>query len=794
MILNYFILNLRNIKKQKGYSFINIAGLTLGMASCILILMFVQDELSFDTHHERADDIYRLAMNATIGGELSHMAIPPFAAGPAFAEEIPQIETYVRLFGRSGQVSMGDQQFEEEGIFFSDSTFFDVFTHVFMRGTAEGVLNEPGSTVITSETARRLFGAKDPMGEEINFAGMDLHITGVIEDVPDNSHFTFNYIISFTSLPEDQRGFLNAWLSINGWTYLLLKENPDLDLMTDQFAEIFEAQTGERARGAGMFLEFFLQKLTDIHLHSKLQYELGTNGDIAYVSTFSIVALFILLIACINFMNLSTARATTRGKEVGIRKAVGASRQNLMLRFMGESLFLALIGFVLSLGVVWMALGPFNQLSGKEMSMVDLSRGLILSGMLGIVILTGLVAGSYPAFVISAFNPVSVLRGQMIGGTSGSAIRKSLVVLQFSVSIALIIGTIVVFNQISFMKNKDLGFDKEHLLVMRMTTANEANSFNAFRDDLLTNANILSGAFSTGVPGAVGELRLFIPEGADSSETHVMNLIRVDFDFLQTLGMHLAEGRDFSLDFPSDSTEAWIINETGAARIGFAGDAVEKELELARVRSGRIVGVVEDFHFRSLTEKISPIALMISQQPGRLLSLRINSENISETLAFIEQKWNTFEPARPMDHFFVDEQFAEQYASEEKLADIISIFGILGIFIATLGLFGLASFTVQHRTKEIGIRKVLGASISSVWALIIGDFGVLVLISNIIAWPTAYYVMNDLWLTEFPYRISPALETFIMAGLLSIVITVLSVTYQALSAARANPVRALRSE
>lgn len=794
MLSNYLKISLRNIRRQKGYSLINISGLALGMASCILILMFVQDELSFDTHHEHADRIYRLAMDATIGGELSHMAIPPFAAGPAFAEEIPQIETYVRLFGRSGQVTIGDRQFEEDGIFFSDSTFFDVFTHEFVRGTAKGSLNEPGSVVITSETAMRLFGTDDPMGEQINFADMDLHITGVIDDVPVNSHFTFNYIISFTSLPEQQRGFLRAWLSINGWTYLLLKENPDLDLVTTQFADIYDVQTGEQARGAGMHFEFFLQKLTDIHLYSKLQYELGTNGDITYVTTFSIVALFILLIACINFMNLSTARSAVRGKEVGIRKAVGASRQNLMRRFLGESLFMSLIGFVLSLGIVWLALGPFNQLSGKEMGMLDLSRGLILSGMLGIVILTGLVAGSYPAFVLSAFKPVSVLRGQMVSGASGSMIRKTLVVLQFSVSISLIIGTIVVFNQVDFMKNKDLGFDKEQLLVLRMTTANDADSFNAFRDELLTNSNIVTGAFSTSVPGAVGELRLFIPEGADSSETHVMNLIRVDFAYLETLGMSLADGRDFSVDFPSDSTEAWIINQTGAAKIGFADNAVDKEFELARARKGRIVGVVKDFHFRSLTEEITPVAFMISRQPGRLLSLRINSENVSETISFIEEKWKTFEPERPMDHFFVDEQFSEQYESEEKLADIISIFGVLGIFIATLGLFGLASFTVQRRRKEIGIRKVLGASVNSVWSLIIRDFGVLVLISNVIAWPVAYYVMNEIWLSEFPYRISPALTTFIAAGMLSIIITVLAVSYQALSAARANPVHAIRLE
>lgn len=428
------------------------------------------------------------------------------------------------------------------------------------------------------------------------------------------------------------------------------------------------------------------------------------------------------------------------------------------------------------------------------MGLIDLSRGVILAGILGLVILTGLIAGSYPAFVLSAFKPVSVLWGQMASGASGSTIRKSLVVLQFSISIALIIGTIVVFNQINFMKNKDLGFDKEQLMVMRMTTANDADSFNAFRDELLTNSNIMSGSFSTGVPGAVGELRLFIPEGADSSETHVMNLIRVDFDYLATLGMRLADGRDFSIDFPSDSTEAFIVNETGAAQIGFAGDAVDKELELARVRPGRIVGVVEDFHFRSLTEEITPVAFMISQQPGSMLSLRINSENVSETLSFIEEKWKSFEPERPMNHFFVDERFAEQYESEEKLADIISVFGILGIFIATLGLFGLASFTVQRRTKEIGIRKVLGASIASVWNMIIREFGVLVLISNVIAWPAAYFIMSEVWLSEFPYRISPALTTFITAGLLSIIITVLTVSYQALSAARANPVKALRSE
>lgn len=797
MFFSYLKMAFRNFKKQKGYSFINLSGLAIGMACCILILLFVQDELSFDKYHEKSDRIHRLVIDGVVGGSLSHFAYAPFAAPPAFAQDIPEVESYVRLLqiGRQQPIIYEDKSFEEQGVFLADETFFEIFTHEFIAGNPENVLDEPGSVVITEETARRLFKDEDPIGKTIKWAPLGgMHVKGVIKDVPRNSHFSFNYIISFKSLNEQQRPTLEQWLSISGWGYLLLQEGADPKAVQEKFAPIVEKNTGETARKYGIELTYLLQKMTDIHLKSNLQGEIGTNGNIIYVYVFSAIALFMLLIACINFMNLSTARSSNRAREVGLRKMFGAHRKKLINQFLAESTLLALVGLIIAVMLAWLAMPAFNNFSGKELSINYLSKGIMLAGMLVLIIFTGLLAGSYPAFFLSGFQPISVFRGILSKGSKSSILRKFLVVFQFSISVALIAGTGIVIDQIKYMKNKNLGFDKEQVMVALIQSAETRKNQESVKSELLQNPNINNVTFSSVVPGRGGELRLFLPEGSTGSETHTMRVFRCDYNYLETYGMELLDGRNFSKDFATDIKDAFIINETAARKFGWMEGAVEKKLTFVEVKEGKVIGVVKDFHFTSLQSEIEPLVIMLDEQQFAFVSLKINTQNVSETIDYVRDKWGTFEPDREFNYFFIDNEFAAQYASEERLSEILISFAVIAIFIACLGLFGLASFTAEQRTKEIGIRKILGASPNNIVFNLSKEFIRWVLAANIIAWPAAYYVMNNYWLTNFPYRTNPHLWTFVLAGAASVVIAIITVGFQVFRASIANPADSLRYE
>ena len=795
MLANYIKMTLRNLTKKLSFSIINVCGLALGLACCILILLFVRDELSYDTHHEKAEQIYRLIIDSEIGGAFNQYAVPPFAAAPAFTNELPEIKTFTRLLRRDGQLIYKDKRFDEEKVFFADTTFFDIFSHDFVYGNPETALDRPGAVVITEEIALKIFGTENPLGEAFKINRFEnLHVAGVVRTVPQNSHFRFNYIISMATFQGTQRNFLDRWLNITGWSYLLLDKGVDIDALQTKFEGIVESHTGQRAREVGIKFDFFLQKLTDIHLRSHLQGEIEPTNNIAYVYTFSAVAVFILIIACINFMNLSTARSTMRAKDVGIRKVLGAHKKNIILQFLSESVLISSGGLLLAIGIVLLVLPLFNTLTGKQMEFTDLFDRVILVGIFCLNIFTGVLAGSYPAFVLSSFQPVSVLSGKFSLATKNSVLRKVLVVLQFSISIILIICTIIVVNQVNYMKNKHLGFDKEQVLVITMRTSNRPERFESLKNEMLMNPNIIRASFSSGVPGRTGELRLFLPEGNNATDTHVMNLVRVDHEYLSTYKMEISQGRDFSLDFTTDSTSAFIINETAAKKLGWAESAVDKEFEFLKVRKGNIIGVIKDYHFKSVSEVIEPVVFMVSNRAGFLLSLKLNTDNISETIDYIKEKWSDFEPGRPLNYYFVDEDFSSRYNAEEKVGNITGIFAILGILIAALGLFGLASFMVDRRVKEIGIRKVLGASVTRLLILISNEFAILIIISNIIAWPIAYLVMTKYWLADFPYRINPGVFVFLISGLLSIFITLLAVCYQAIKASLMNPVESLRYE
>ncbi|MFA9454123.1 MAG: ABC transporter permease, partial [Candidatus Aminicenantaceae bacterium] len=545
----------------------------------------------------------------------------------------------------------------------------------------------------------------------------------------------------------------------------------------------------------GISMQFVIQKMTDIHLRSKLQGEIEPTGDIVYVYVFSAIALFILMIACINFMNLSTARSSNRAREVGLRKVFGAFRINLVGQFLLESMLLSLASLGLALGLASLALPLFNNFAGKEMTAGFFFQPPILVGMLVLIIFSGLMAGSYPAFFLSGFQPIAVFRGVLSKGAKSSALRKVLVVFQFSLSVALIIGTGIVLRQIDYMKNKDLGFDKENILVVPVQTPATARNHVGIKAELLQNPNITQATFSSGIPGRTGELRLMIPEGKTQSETFSMFVFRSDYDYVPAYRMRLIAGRNFSEEFSTDANEAYIVNEVAARRFGWTPDeAIGKKLAFAEGRPGKIIGVLSDFHYQPLNQEIEPMALMLEKQALAFVSMRLDPRNTSVGIEFVREKWATLEPGREFDYFFLDDDLATRYASEDRLSDILSLFALLAIVIACLGLFGLASYTAEQRTREIGIRKVLGASINSVIVQLSKEFIKWVMVANIVAWPLTYWLMRNYWLSGFPYRTDPTLWIFLTAGAASIVIALLTVGFQVVRAATANPADSLRHE
>ncbi len=807
MIKNYIKMAFRNMMKQRVFSLINLFGLAVGMACCILILLYVQDELSYDKYHDNYDNIYRITTEGQFGsGALRHFALCSGAMAPVFKEDIPEVLQYTRVFNLQIQqqgrtlISYQDKNFEEQGILFVDSTFFKMFNHEFVFGDPATSLNRPNTVVITEETASRIFGDEDPIGKILQYDQLGdatLEVTAVVRDVPQNSHFTFNYLIPVVTFPPRLRMATMAnWINPTGYSYMLLDENANIEDVQMTMAGIVERKTGQAAKQFNISVTTHLQKMTDIHLRSNLEFEQGPNNDIKYIYIFSAIAVFILVIACINFMNLSTAKSANRAREVGMRKVFGAFKTNLITQFLSESILMSVMSFIFAFIIVWLVLPEFNSITDKNLGLASLYSIPIISVIFGIVAFTGIFAGSYPAFFLSAFRPVIVLKGLLSKG-GGITFRKVMVVLQFSISIALIISTFVVLNQLKFMKNKDLGFDKEQIIIIAVNDSQTVRRYKTVKEELKTNPNVVDVSFCSSIPGRTHPGPLFIPEGKTQQDgSQVMDAIFVDTDFIKTYGMEIIYGRDFSIDFPSDTAGAFIINETAANNLGWGADALEKEMTmiLDRYRKGKIVGIVKDFHSKSVKLKIEPIVLNVNPRFTGHIAIRFITDNVSETVQFLRDKFRELEPNRELDYFFLDEDFDKNYRAEERLSSIFTYFAILAVIIACLGLFGLASFTAEQRTKEIGIRKTLGASVDSIVIQLSNDFIKWVLIANVIAWPITYYLMSAFWLVNFPYRISMSLTTFIISGILSVLIAIGTVMYQSIKAATTNPVKALRYE
>ncbi len=800
MFKNYLKIAFRNVQKHKAYAFINIAGLAIGMACCILIISFITTELSYDQFHENKDNIYRLGLDASLGGNQMLMPISTAPAAPALIQEYPEVLDAVR-FSPVGNVSIKDKDLEffEENVAFVDSSFFNVFTFPLIKGDPRTALKTAYSMVMTEDAAKKYFGDEDPIGKILKVDNRnDYTVTGVVENSPKNSHFTFDILCSFESLYAQNRERMEVWLSFSYYTYVLLQDNFDPKELENKFPALVETHMGPTLKAVGGKIDFFLQPLTQIHLRSHMENEMSANSDIAYIYIFAAIALVILFIACINFMNLSTARSALRAREVGIRKVVGAERKELIRQFLGESLIYSFFSMLVAIGLAHLVLPLFSSLSGRDLTIDYFGMPWLIPSLIGMILFVGLAAGSYPALFLSSFQPVKVLKGRLKAGATNARFRSILVVGQFVISIGLIISTGVILNQLRFMKNKNLGFEKRNILVVTTSDGPARESIESIKQEFKKIPGVLNAGLTSQLPGREASVSPYVPEGFSATEAQLMKGIDIDHDFIPTLGITIIAGRNFSPEFGTDASDAIIINEAAARKFGWTepiGKKIEdfsgEEIEDRSART--VVGVIKDIHMSSLHNLIMPLYINNESDDWDSIALKISPNNVGGTIDKLRAKWSELYPNQSFDYYFLDDSLATLYESEGRLSQIFSSFTLFAIFIACLGLFGMASFTAEQRTKEIGIRKVLGASVSGVVVLLAKDFLKLVLIANILAWPLAYLAMKE-WTKGFAYQAGIGVWMFVITGVLAAVIALLTVSFQSIKAALSHPINAIKYE
>lgn len=800
MFNNYLKIAFRNVKKHKAYAFINIAGLAIGMACCILIISFIATELSYDQYHENKNNIYRLGLDANLGGNQMLMPISTAPAAPALVQDYPEVLDAVR-FRSMGNISVKDRDLEffEENVYLADNSIFNIFTFPMIKGNPETALKTAYSMVMTEDTAKKYFGDEDPIGKILKVDNQfDYTVTGVVKNVNKNSHFTFDILCSFESLYAQNRQALEVWLSFNLYTYVLLQEDIDPKVLENKFPALIETHMGTALKAIGGRIDFFLQPITQIHLHSHMENEMSANSDIAYIYIFAAIALFILIIACINFMNLSTARSALRAKEVGIRKVIGAERKELIKQFLGESLIYSLFSMLVAIGLAHLVLPLFSSLSGRDLTIDYFGMPWLIPSIIGMILFVGFAAGSYPALFLSSFQPVNVLKGSIKAGAANSRFRSIMVVGQFVISIGLIISTGVILNQLRFMKNKNLGFEKENILVVRTSDGPARESIVSIKQEFKKVPGVLNAGLGSQVPGSEANISPFVPEGFSATEAQLMKSIDIDQDFIPTMGIEVIKGRNFSSEFGTDTSDAIIINETAARKFGWA-DPIGKKIEnfsgeeIEDRTAQTVVGVIKDIHMSSLHSLIMPLLVNNESDDWDNIVVRINPNNVGGTIDSLRSKWEELFPNQTFDYSFLDDSLAKMYESEGRLSQIFSSFTLFAIFIACLGLFGMASFTAEQRTKEIGIRKVMGASVSGIVVLLAKDFLKLVLLANIIAWPIAYLAMKE-WTKGFSYQAGIGIEMFLITAVLAAVIALLTVSFQSIKAALSHPINAIKYE
>ncbi len=808
MLKNYLKIAFRNLWKRKGFSAINIIGLAIGLATCLLIMLFVLDELSYDRFNKKADRIYRVDGDIKFGGNHFILAVAPDPMGPTLKKDFPQVEQYVRFRSNGGfVVKKGNENVQENNVVYADSTLFDIFTLPMVDGNAATALRQPNTVVITETVARKYFNTSNAAGKTFIINNRHNYtVTGVIKDIPSPSHFNFDFFVSMASLEESRK---NNWVSNNFNTYIVLREGADPKKLEAQFDALVEKYVGPQVkalmsidmnefRKSGNYQRHLLTPLTNIHLHSNKVAELGVNSSIQYVYIFSAIAFFILLIACVNFMNLSTARSANRAREVGVRKVLGSLKNNLVKQFLTESILISCIALVVALALVAAMLPYFNQLAAKNIKLNLLANPWLLPGLLLLVLITGLLAGSYPAFYLSSFKPIQVIKGKLAAGFKTSRLRSGLVVFQFAISIILIIATIVIYKQLHFIQSHKPGFNRQQVMVIHNSTP-LGNKVKAFREEVVKLPGVDNATISGYLPtnNWRNDNPVFADPTLDQKRAVSMQTWDVDEQYIPTLGMEMVAGRNFSKDFPTDSSGI-IINEAALRLLGFT-DPIGKPLYFMRdlnnkddVSALHIIGVIKNFNFNTMRQQVTPLALMLNAHNGNI-AVRLNSADIHQLVAQIERKYKTMAPAEPFNYSFMDDDFNNLYRTEQRMGVIAVSFSSLAILIACLGLFGLAAYAAEQRTKEIGIRKVLGATVSHITAMLSKDFLRLVVIAAVIAFPVAWWFMHS-WLQDFAYRTDISWWVFMMAGIMAALIAVVTVSFQTIKAALMNPIKSLRTE
>jgi putative ABC transport system permease protein len=824
MIKNYLTIALRNLMKQGFYSFINIAGLGIGIAACLVIVLFVLDEISYDKYNVNLNRIYRVSNEIKFADNHSKMAVSPAPVGQALVQDYPEVESSVRFRNYGSYLvrpANAVDNIKEQRVIWTDSTFFKIFSIKVLEGNGATALKDPASAAISRKMAEKYFPGASALGQGLLLDNKyNVKVTAVFEDMPLASHFHFDILLAMVGdAPVAKEAQSPNFLSNNFNTYILLKPGADAKSLEAKLPAFVDKYVGPQAAGAlggdftmekfrasGNKWELTLMPLADIHLFSDLRVELEPNGSITYVYLFLVIALFILTIACINFMNLSTARSSNRAREVGVRKVMGSQRSHLVAQFLNESILTTGFAFIIAIGIATLSLPFFNNLSSKQLSLPFSDPNFYFILAAGVLVV-GSIAGVYPAFFLSAFRPVDVLKGNLSLGMKSGLVRSGLVVFQFVISIFLIIGAITVNRQLNYIQNKKLGFEKDQVIVIQDAYALRPK-VQTFKDEALKISSIESGSISGYLPvEGIGWRNdtAFWKEGTQPTSDNLVSLQKwdVDYDYIRTLGMNVRAGRGFSNEFPSDSS-AVVLNEAAVQHFALGSDPIGKKISSFNgdrpdgspdpnsIKSWTVIGVVENFHFSSLKQSITSLGLMLGKSDGSV-SFRFSANHSQETIKALEKVWKELAPGQPFQYSFLDQDFAKMYTAEEKLGEIFAFFAGLAILIASLGLFALTAFTAEQRTKEIGIRKVLGASVGSIVILLSKEFGKLIIIAFALAAPLAWYAV-DWWLKNYTYKVEIGVLVYAMAGIFSFIIAWITMGYQSVRAASTDPVKSLRSE
>jgi putative ABC transport system permease protein len=789
MIKNLLKVAIRHIRKHPGYSILNILGLTLGISSALFLIIYVSDELSYDRYHENAGRIYRVSAKITEPDDQFTWNVAQIPMGPQVVQDYPEVQSFVRFINMPRSLyKYEDKEYIEEDFYYVDSTLFDIFSYKVLKGEVLTAVKDPGKIVLTETVAAKYFGNADPIGKTLTAGDNTFEVTGIIEDVPSNSHFRFDAVSARNNLPKQ----IGSWGNFGVFTYLLFPQNLDVKAFETKIQGMYDAHMKTIFESLKIKIEYILEPITKIHLYSTNPGEPEPTGSITYVMIFGIVALFLILIAAMNYMNLSTARSSRRAREVGLRKVVGSRRGPLVAQFLSESVILTLISLLLSIILLIILMPKFNLLAGKSFNLSTLVSPIVIISVLGIVLLTGILGGSYPAFFLSRFSPLTVLKGEITQGSAGTLFRKILVVIQFTISVGMIICTMVVFRQLKYFKSMDQGFEQENVLSLELNQG-MIRKYPVLKLALLENNEI---KYVTSTNTQIGEGSgkvIFNMETDQGMSQRGINFAVVDHDFIDALGIKIVSGRDFQQDMPSDTLTGVVVNETLAKRLGWS-DAIGKKVQLgdgAQINA-RVIGVMKDYHQTGMYNEIESL-MLVYRERNNIIYIKLGGNNKEKTISFIENKWKEVFPDQPFTYTFLSERFNRQFEADEKRGKIFTIFTILAILIACLGLFGLASYMVEQRTREIGIRKVFGADEGVIIRLISRDFIILILISIIIAVPAAYYFMSN-WLENYVYHTNIGVSILAGAALVTILLTFITISYKAYQASVLNPASSIRTE